>query len=598
MSIVSTLQKCTVESLSALYNQSFNEKDFQVNQTKPEFEGDYTVVMFSLVKSLRLSPDAIGNQLGEHLVQHNPQFFTAFNIIKGFLNLTVADEYWTALLEKNYNDICYGKKEMNGKKVMVEYSSPNTNKPLHLGHLRNNFLGWSVAEILKACGYEVIKSCIVNDRGIHICKSMIAWQLFANGATPQSTNTKGDHFVGEYYVKFNDEYKKQVEKLISEGVAKDTAEKEAPIMKATQQMLLDWEAGKPEVMELWEKMNSWVYEGFDVTYKRIGSDFDITYYESKTYLLGKDIVQQGMDKKVFYQKEDSSIWIDLTAEGLDEKIVQRKDGTSVYITQDIGLALQKYEQYKIDQSIYVIGNEQNYHMKVLQLICQKLGMPNADNIFHLSYGMVELTTGKMKSREGTVVDADDLVDEMIATSKQHTEELGKVKDFAEEELKELYDIIGLGAMKFYLLRVDPKKTMVFNPEESIDFHGFTGPFVQYTYARIKSILRKVDGTGRDVPAMSDEPSTINLLAMEKDLIVTAEQFPTAIEQACNEHNPSVIANYVFNLAKTFNSFYSEHSIANAETEDKKQLRIKLASLTANIIKSGMQLLGIRVPDRM
>ncbi|MBL0183589.1 MAG: arginine--tRNA ligase [Chitinophagaceae bacterium] len=608
MSIVSSLQKCTAAGLSALFNQSFTEKDFQVNQTKPEFEGDYTVVMFSLVKSLKLSHNAIGNQLGDHLTKNYPQFFSKYNIIKGFLNLTVSDAYWVDLLNKNHNDTCYGKKAMNGKKVMVEYSSPNTNKPLHLGHLRNNFLGWSVAEILKASGYEVIKSCIVNDRGIHICKSMIAWQKFANGATPESTGTKGDHFVGEYYVKFNDAYKKEVDELVAAGKTKEEAEKESPIMKATQQMLLDWENGKPEVIDLWKKMNSWVYAGFDVTYKRIGSDFNIVYYESNTYLLGKGIVQQGLDKKVFYQKEDSSIWIDLTADGLDEKIVQRKDGTSVYITQDIGLALQKYEQYKIDQSIYVIGNEQNYHMKVLQLICQKLGMPNADNIFHLSYGMVELTTGKMKSREGTVVDADDLVDEMVATSKQHTEELGKVKDFTETELKELYDTIGLGAMKFYLLRVDPKKTMVFNPQESIDFHGFTGPFVQYTYARIKSILRKVDSSllmvdskdvpNQDVSSMNYDPSTMSLLKLEKDLIIAAEQYPSMIEQACTEHNPSVIANYVFHLAKTFNSFYTEHSIANAETSAKKQLRVQLASITANIIKSGMGLLGIAVPERM
>lgn len=594
MSIVSSVQKCTIESLSALFNQSFTEKDFQVNQTKAEFEGDYTVVMFSLVKSLKLSPDAIGNQLGEHLVKNYPQFFSKFNIIKGFLNLTVADEHWLDLLDKNHNDICYGKKAMNGKKVMVEYSSPNTNKPLHLGHLRNNFLGWSVAEILKASGYEVIKSCIVNDRGIHICKSMIAWQKFANGATPQSTGIKGDHFVGEYYVKFNDAYKKEVDELIAVGKTKDEAEKVAPIMKATQQMLLDWENGKPEVMELWKKMNGWVYDGFDVTYKRIGSDFDKIYYESNTYLLGKDIVKQGLDKKVFYQKEDGSIWIDLTADGLDEKIVQRKDGTSVYITQDIGLALQKYEQYKIDQSIYVIGNEQNYHMKVLQLIAEKLGMPNAENIHHLSYGMVELTTGKMKSREGTVVDADDLVDEMVATSKQHTEELGKVKDFSEEELKELYNTIGMGAMKFYLLRVDPKKTMVFNPEDSIDFHGFTGPFIQYTYARIKSILRKLEGTATS----NFKPQTSNLLPLEKELIIAAEQYPAIIEQASTEHTPSVIANYVFHLAKTFNSFYTEHSIANAESDEKKQLRLQLATFTANIIKSGMQLLGIKVPERM
>lgn len=603
MSIISILQKSTIESLSALYSQSFTKKDFQINQTKPEFEGDYTVVMFSLVKSLKLSPDAIGNQLGDHLVKNYPQYFTAYNIIKGFLNITVADAYWLELLAKNHSDICYGKKAMTGKKVMVEYSSPNTNKPLHLGHLRNIFLGWSVAEILKANGYEVVKSCIVNDRGIHICKSMIAWQLFANGATPQSTGIKGDHFVGDYYVKFNDAYKAEVDKLIGEGVDKAVAEKEAPIMKATQQMLLDWEDGKPEVMELWKTMNGWVYEGFDVTYKNIGADFDKIYYESNTYLLGKDIVKQGMDKNVFFQKEDGSIWIDLTADGLDEKIVQRKDGTSVYITQDIGLALQKYEQYKIDQSIYVIGNEQNYHMKVLQLICQKLGMPNADNIFHLSYGMVELTSGKMKSREGTVVDADDIVEEMISTSAQHTEELGKVKDFTDEELKTLYNTIGLGAMKFYLLRVDPKKTMVFNPTESIDFHGFTGPFIQYTYARIKSILRKQGVEGSLViesldTKMTNDPMTNDLLKMEKELIVAAEQFPLMIEQAAQEHNPSVIANYVFNLAKTYNSFYSELSVANAESEEKKQLRLKLSLFTANILKSGMQLMGIAVPERM
>jgi arginyl-tRNA synthetase len=595
MSIVKILEKTAIESLSALYNQSFTDKDFQINQTKPEFEGDYTVVMFSLVKSLKLSPDAIGKQLGGHLINNYPQFFSAYNIIKGFLNLTVADVYWQELLQKNYNDACYGKKELNGKKVMVEYASPNTNKPLHLGHLRNIFLGWSVAEILKASGYEVVKSCIVNDRGIHICKSMIAWQMFANGATPESTGIKGDHLVGEYYVKFNEVYKEQVTDLISAGNTKEEAEKEAPIMKATQQMLLDWEDGKPAVIELWKKMNGWVYDGFDITYNSIGADFDKIYYESDTYLLGKDIVRQGMDKKVFYKKDDGSIWIDLTADGLDEKIVQRRDGTSVYITQDIGLALQKYEQYKIDQSIYVIGNEQNYHMKVLQLICRKLGMPHSDNIYHLSYGMVELTSGKMKSREGTVVDADDIVEEMITTSQQHTEELGKVKDFTKNELKELYNTIGLGAMKFYLLRVDPKKTMVFNPAESIDFHGFTGPFVQYTYARIKSILRKqAEAMTTDNP---QDPAD-DLLKAEKEVIVVAEQFECIIEQAAEEHNPSVIANYVFQLAKTFNSFYSELSVANAETEIKKQLRLKICLLTANILKSGMQLLGIHVPERM
>ena len=607
MSIVKHIQEKVSASLEAIFNQSFTGSDFQVNKTLTDFEGDYTVVMFSLIKKLKLSPDVLGNQLGEHLVKTYPEFFTAFNIIKGFLNLSIADAYWVDLLQHNHADICFGKKEMNGKRVMVEYSSPNTNKPLHLGHLRNNFLGWSVAEILKANGFDVVKTCIVNDRGIHICKSMIAWQLFAHGATPQSTRIKGDHFVGDYYVKFNDEYKKQVEELIAAGQTKDIAEKEAPIMKSAQQMLFDWEAGKPEVIELWKMMNSWVYEGFDITYKKIGSDFDKTYFESNTYLLGKEIVQQGLEKNVFVKKEDNSVSIDLTADGLDEKIVQRRDGTALYMTQDIGLAEQKYEEYHSDQSIYVIGNEQNYHMKVLQLICKKMNMPFADGIYHLSYGMVELTSGKMKSREGTVVDADELVDEMIDTSRKLTEELGKVKDFTADELTSLYETIGLGAMKFYLLRVDPKKTMVFNPAESIDFHGFTGPFVQYTYARIKSILRKDDSLQltddskkKDVSSQLLDVSKTNtgLLPLEKDVIVHLEQFPTALEQAAAEHNPSVIAGYVFNLAKTFNSFYVEHSIANAESAEKKQLRLQLAIMTGNVIKSGMELLGINVPERM
>lgn len=591
MSIALKIQEAVVDTLSKLYDGQFSEKDFQINQTKPEFEGDYTVVLFSLVKSLKKSPDALGSELGEALTQNHPTLFTAYNIIKGFLNLTISDSYWTELLQKNHKDICYGKQPMNGKKVMVEYSSPNTNKPLHLGHLRNNFLGWSVAEILKANGYEVLKSCIVNDRGIHICKSMIAWQLFANGETPQSAEKKGDHFVGDYYVRFNDEYKKQVAELKATGMSDDDAEKKAPIMLQTQQMLQDWEAGKPEVIELWKKMNGWVYEGFDITYKRIGSDFDKTYYESNTYLLGKDIIQEGLDKNVFFRKEDGSVWIDLTEDGLDQKLVLRKDGTSVYITQDIGLAKQKYDQYKIDRSIYVIGDEQNYHMKVLKLIAQKLGLPYADDIYHLSYGMVELPTGKMKSREGTVVDADDLVDEMIATSKHHTEALGKVKDFNEDELHQLYNTIGLGAMKFYLLRVDPKKKMIFNPEESIDFHGFTGPFIQYTYARIRSILRKQTDQ-INIPVISA------LLPLEKEVIFTLEQFSAVIKEAAKELNPSVIANYLFNLAKTFNSFYAEHSIASAETEEKKSLRLQIAGMTSIVLKSGMQLLGIEVPERM
>ncbi len=592
MSIFSILQEKVTASLKSLYNEAFTADDFQVNKTLPDFEGDYTIVLFSLVKRLKQSPVDIGNKLGEHLVQSNPDIFTKHNIIKGFLNLTIADSYWVSVLQNNHDNKAYGRKSPNGKRIMVEYSSPNTNKPLHLGHLRNIFLGWSIADILKANGYDVVKTCIVNDRGIHICKSMIAWQLFANGATPESTGTKGDHFVGDYYVRFNDEYKRQVEELITSGMAKEAAEREAPIMKATQQMLLDWEAGKPEVMELWKTMNSWVYAGFDVTYKRVGSDFDKMYYESNTYLLGKKIVEEGLKKGVFVKDGDNSVWIDLTSDGLDRKIVQRKDGTSVYITQYIGLAQQKYEEYKIDQSIYVIGNEQNYHMKVLKLIAEKLGLPNAENIYHLSYGMVELTSGKMKSREGTVVDADDLVEEMVSTSRKQTEERGKTEGFSETELNELYETIGIGAMKFYLLKVEPKKTMVFNPAESIDLHGYTAPFIQYTHARIKSILRK--------ETMADGNASMKevLLPLEKEMLVQLEQYPGVIAEAANDHNPSVIASYVFNLAKTFNSFYVEHSISKAENEEKKQLRLQMASMVANVISSGMQLLGIRVPERM
>ncbi len=506
------------------------------------------------------------------------------------MNLSIAPLVWTNFLNTNFANKHFGNAQPTNKKVMVEYSSPNTNKPLHLGHLRNNFLGWSVAEILKATGNEVIKNCIVNDRGIHICKSMLAWQKFGNGATPESTNTKGDHFVGDYYVKFNDEYKKEVETLVASGMAKDEAEKEAPLMKQTQEMLLQWENGDPEVLEVWTKMNGWVYEGFDKTYNRIGSDFDKTYYESNTYLLGKDIVEEGLQKSVLFKKPDGSVWIDLTADGLDEKLVLRKDGTSVYITQDLGLAQLKYEEFHYNDSIYVIGDEQNYHLKVLKLILEKLGAPYASGIHHLSYGMVELPSGKMKSREGTVVDADDLVDEMINISKQKTEALGKVKDFTNDELDNLYDTIGLGALKFFLLRVDPKKKMIFNPEESIDFHGFTGPFVQYTYARIKSILRK------------EQPKNIEaskeLFPLEKEIIVQLEQFPAIVAEAAKDLDPSKIAIHIFNLAKTFNSFYAEHSIANAETEEKKELRLKLAQFTANVIARGMALLGINVPERM
>jgi arginyl-tRNA synthetase len=595
MSFISVIQSAAIKSLSNLFGQEFSAKDFQINETKPEFEGDYTIVLFSLVKTLKKSPEVLGKELGDHLIKNHGNFFSSYNVIKGFLNLKIADGALTELLQKSYLNENFGKKSSNHEKIMVEYSSPNTNKPLHLGHLRNNFLGWSVAEILKANGNEVIKTSIVNDRGIHICKSMIAWQMFANGATPESAHEKGDHFVGDYYVKFNDEYKQEVAGLIKSGKTKEEAEKEAPIMKKTQQMLLDWENGKAEVRALWAKMNGWVYDGFDKTYDRIGSDFDYTFYESNTYLLGKDFVQEGLDKNILFKKDDGSVWIDLSDKNLDEKLVLRGDGTSVYITQDIGLAIQKFEDYHLDKSMYVIGDEQLHHMKVLKEIIRKLGMPFADKIFHLSYGMVELTTGKMKSREGTVVDADDLVDEMVTTAAMHTKELGKVKDFSEEELNELYETLALGAMKFYLLRVDPKKRMVFNPVESIDFHGFTGPFVQYTYARIQSILRKVNQASDVQPHMSE---ITDLLPLERQLIIALEKYSNIISDAADEMNPSVIANYVFNLAKLYNSFYSEHSVANAENEEKKNLRLCISVMTANIIKSAMKLLGIKVPDKM
>ena len=591
MSIVNEIKGFVATVLKDLYQFDVAKQDLTINSTKPEFEGDYTLVMFGFIKQLKKSPDQLGSEIGDALLKANPAIFTAHNTIKGFLNLTVADTYWLNFLQANYAVPKFGSSPANGQKVIVEYSSPNTNKPIHLGHLRNNFLGWSVAQILKESGYETIKSCIVNDRGIHICKSMIAWQQFANGATPQSTGTKGDHFVGDYYVRFNDEYKKQVEELIAGGMTKELAEKEAPIMKGTQQMLLDWENGKPDVIELWKKMNGWVYEGFDVTYKRIGSDFAKMYYESETYIPGKKFVEEGLKTGVFFKKEDGSVWIDLTEDGLDEKLVLRKDGTSVYITQDLGLAQEKYEDFKYDQSIYVIADEQNYHMKVLKLILQKSNKPYADGIYHLSYGMVELPSGRMKSREGTVVDADDMIAEMVNVAKNKTEELGKVKDFTEDELIELYDTIALGALKFFLLRVDPKKRMIFNPEESIDFHGFTGPFVQYTHARIKSILRK-QATSNELRVPSP------LLKLEKELIILLEQYPTTIEQAVVEHNPSIIAIYIFNVAKLFNSFYTEHSVMKAESEEKKQLRLQIAAMTANIIASGMSLLGIKVPERM
>lgn len=591
MSLVQKIKEVSAKAIEDIFKISAFASDIPVNQTKPEFEGDYTVVLFAFVKQLKQSPEQLGKQIGDYLVSNNKELFTAYNVIKGFLNLTVSDRFFSGFLVQNYSNSNVGELSGANKKIIVEYSSPNTNKPLHLGHLRNNFLGWSIAEILKANGNTVAKTCVVNDRGVHICKSMIAWEMFANGATPESTGTKGDHFVGDYYVKFSNEHKGEIEQLIAEGQSKEEAERNAPIMQKTQQMLVDWEKGKPEVIDLWKKMNRWVYRGFDETYKRIGSDFDKTYYESETYLLGKKFVEEGLKQDVFYRKEDGSVWIDLTSEGLDEKLVLRKDGTSVYITQDLGLAEEKYKDFQYNQSIYIIADEQNYHMKVLELILKKLGKPYADGIFHLSYGMVDLPTGRMKSREGTVVDADDLVDEMVKEAEAKTKEKSKVEEFTAEELKELYETLALGALKFYLLKVDPKKRMVFNPEESIDFHGFTGPFVQYTHARIKSILRKE-------ATQPSNTSTVRLEKLEKQLLLLLEQYDDVLQQAAAEYSPAVIANYIYSVAQTYNTFYTAHSVLKAETEEKKQLRLQLCQLTSNVIKHAMGLLGIRVPERM
>jgi len=589
MNLITNLKKSTAQCIHTLYGVQIPFEQVLVNATKPEIEGDYTIVLFAFVKQLGKSPEVLGKELGNAMMADMPNILTQFNIVKGFLNFTISNAYWFDYLNDS-DPLHLIPSNDHPRKMMVEYSSPNTNKPLHLGHLRNNFLGWSIAEILKLQGHEVVKTCIVNDRGIHICKSMIAWQKFANGATPADTKQKGDHFVGDYYVKYNDAYKAEVAELVAGGMMQETAEKEAPILKGAQEMLLKWEQGDAAIIDLWKRMNSWVYEGFEVTYNKIGSDFSKTYYESNTYLLGKELVNEGLNKKVFYQKEDSSVWIDLTNDGLDEKIVRRKDGTSVYMTQDIGLAQLKQKEFNTDASIYVVGDEQNYHFKVLKLICQKLQLPAADGIFHLSYGMVELPTGKMKSREGTVVDADELVDDMIQISKQKTEALGKVTEFSPKQLTELYNTIGLGALKFFLLRVDPKKKMIFNPEESIDFHGFTGPFIQYTHARIKSILRK---TGTSVTLTINE-----LLPLEKQLAIELSLFPAIINEAADTLDPSKIAIYTFNLAKLFNTFYAELSIANADSEIKKQLRIKIGILTAATLQKAMHCLGIAVPEQM
>ncbi len=599
MTLASQIKHAAEDVLKLLYpDVTIDISMISVNQTKPEFTGDYTIVLFPFIKLLRQKPDIIGKQLGDALLEKT-DLFASYQIVSGFLNMTVRDSYWVSFLLNHFTDTRYGEKCKADRRVMVEYSSPNTNKPLHFGHLRNNFLGAAMSEILRATGNQVVKANLINDRGIHICKSMIAWMKYADDATPETTGIKGDHLVGDYYVKFNDVYKQEIALLIYSGMDEKTAEKEAPIMLDAQDLLRKWEAGDKDVRTLWQMMNGWVYKGFDESYKRLGISFDKLYYESDTYLLGKKIVEDGLRKGVLFKKDDGSVWVDLREDGLDEKLLLRGDGTSVYMTQDLGTAKLKYDEYKLDQSVYVIADEQNYHIQVLKLIMKKLGEPCADGIYHLSYGMVELPTGKMKSREGTVVDADDMVSEMINLAKEQTEESGKTEGFGVEELAKLYETIGLGALKFYLLRVDPKKKMIFDPKESIDLHGYTATFIQYAHARICSILRKENvPLAPDCTKFQSFIQTSELLSLEKKIILALEEYPLILSDAAAEFNPSSVCNYSFQLAQLFNTFYDAHSISKAESEEKKQLRIIIIIMTASVLRHAMNLMGIRLPEKM
>jgi arginyl-tRNA synthetase len=592
MSLIQLLTPEIQTATQVLFNITIDKIEFQA--TRKEFEGDITMVIFPLLKHIKSNPAELGNKIGNYLVD-NIKLVSKFNVISGFLNIVIADAYYIDFFNTIKEDTAFGMvtPQPGDKAIMVEYSSPNTNKPLHLGHVRNNLLGYSVAEIIKASGKKVYKTQIINDRGIHICKSMLAWQKFGNGATPESTGLKGDKLVGHYYVAFDTAYKSQVNELIAEGKTEDEAKKLAPIIQEAQQMLLDWEAGKPEVIALWEKMNQWVYDGFALTYKNLGVDFDSYYYESNTYLLGKDVVQIGLDKGVFEKDPDGSVWIDLTQEGLDRKIVLRSDGTAVYMTQDIGTAIQRVTDFPdVGGMVYTVGNEQDYHFKVLFLILKKLGFEWSENLFHLSYGMVDLPSGKMKSREGTVVDADDLISEMTTTAKTIAKELGKLEGYSEEEKNKLYKIIGLGALKYYILKVDPKKRILFNPEESVDFAGNTGPFIQYTYARIQSIIRKGNLD------LSVSPVIEMLHEKEKELIKQLELYPEMIQNAAQNHSPALIANYIYELVKEYNSFYQAVPILGAQDQNEVLLRVQLSKKVGETIAAAFQLLGIEVPERM
>ena len=588
-----TLTQAVLAAIKDLYGQEVDPKTVQVQKTRSEFEGNLTLVVFPFLKISRKKPEDTAADLGEWL-KNNCELVSDYNVVKGFLNLVISAQTWTDLLNKIDADEHYGEKQStaDSKLVMIEYSSPNTNKPLHLGHVRNNLLGWSLAKIMEANGNRVVKTNIVNDRGIHICKSMLAWLKWGNGETPETSGKKGDHLIGDYYVAFDKHYREEIKELVAQGMDEEKAKQEAPLIKEAHEMLVKWENNDPEVRALWKKMNEWVYAGFDETYKALGVSFDKIYYESQTYLEGKEKVEEGLQKGFFYRRDDNSVWADLTKEGLDEKLLLRSDGTSVYMTQDIGTAKLRFQDFPIDQMIYVVGNEQNYHFQVLSILLDKLGFKWGKDLVHFSYGMVELPNGKMKSREGTVVDADDLIAAMIADARKTSDELGKNADLTEEERQEIARKVGMGALKYFILKVDARKNMLFNPEESIDFNGNTGPFIQYTYARIQSILRKAGEQTAVLPA-AYKPST-----KEVDLIQKISEYGAAVEQAGKDYSPSGIANYCYELTKAFNQFYHDYSILNADTEEEKQFRLVLARNVGKTIKNGMALLGIEVPERM
>jgi arginyl-tRNA synthetase len=596
MKIENLIHQTTKSALKELYDFTAEENQIQIQNTRKDQQGDITVVVFPFIKFSKKSPEETASEIGQFIME-KVKVVQSFNIIKGFLNLEIGQNYWIECLFQAYSNKNYGIKVSNEKpeSVMVEYSSPNTNKPLHLGHIRNNLLGFSISEILKANGKKVIKTNIVNDRGIHICKSMYAWRKWGNGKTPENSGMKGDHLVGEFYVMFDKQYKAEIAELIENGFSKEEAESKAPSILAARELLIKWEANDAETVNLWKTMNDWVYKGFDLTYKKLGVDFDKIYYESETYLVGKEEVLRGVKEGIFHQKEDNSVWADLTEEGLDQKILLRSDGTSVYITQDIGTAKMRYNDYRIDKMVYVVGNEQIYHFQILAILLDKLGFGWGKDLFHFSYGMVELPSGKMKSREGTVVDADDLIEGMVHVARNMSAELGKLESLSKQEAEDTFRMIALGALKYFILKVDPRKNMMFNPEESIDFNGHTGPFIQYTYARIKSVLRKAKENNVSVNKTAD---SISLSLKEKDLLVRITLFPGIIEEAGDNYSPAIIANYCYDLVKEYNQFYHEHSILSEPDENKRNFRLILSETVAGIVKRGMNLLGIEMPERM